>query len=100
MYRGHLTVGAYFIIFATVLPLMAHPVLTSPELVRVILELSEKDSHVSALTVCKFWSEISLDILWREVEGFGRLATALGTLVGRLDPTSSRHSFVRLLVIS
>lgn len=54
-----------------------HRVLFIPELLGIILSFVDEDDHVNNACVCKQWSEIALDIIWKEVDGLSRLLTLL-----------------------
>lgn len=54
-----------------------HRVLFIPELLGIILSFMDEDDHVNNACVCKQWSDITLDIIWREVDGLSRLLTLL-----------------------
>ncbi|KAG2113408.1 uncharacterized protein F5147DRAFT_680821 [Suillus discolor] len=64
-----------------------HRVLFIPELLGIILSFVDEDDHVNNACVCKQWSEIALDIIWKEVDGLSRLLTLLRpyTITGRYN---------------
>jgi hypothetical protein len=66
-----------------------HTVSLIPELLEKILNFMNRDHNVTNACVCKQWSEIALDIIWREVKSLPRL-------LGLLRPYEKRDaSFVR-----
>ncbi|KAG0698783.1 hypothetical protein DFH29DRAFT_939829 [Suillus ampliporus] len=54
-----------------------HRVLFIPELLDIILSFMDGDDHIINACVCKQWSEIALDFIWREVDNLPRLLTLL-----------------------
>ena len=48
--------------------LPAHRVLFIPELLDIIFNFLNRDANVSNACVCKRWSEIALDVVWKEVD--------------------------------
>ncbi|KAG1744906.1 uncharacterized protein EDB91DRAFT_1121572 [Suillus paluster] len=54
-----------------------HRVLFIPELLDTILSFMDGDDHVINACVCRQWSEITLDCIWREVDDLPRLLTLL-----------------------
>jgi hypothetical protein len=54
-----------------------HRVLFIPELLGIILSFVDEDDYVSIACVCKQWSEITLDVIWREVDDLSRLLSLL-----------------------
>lgn len=48
-----------------------------PELLEKILSHMDRNDNVVNMRVCKTWSEIALDLVWREVESLPRLFTLL-----------------------
>lgn len=59
-----------------------HRALEIPELLYTIFAFSDSKSNVNNAVVCRQWSEICLDLLWREVADFRRLARLLAPLGG------------------
>lgn len=57
-----------------------HRVLEIPEIVELILTFLDQKGNINNALVCKRWSEISLDILWREVDDLPRLCSVLAPL--------------------
>lgn len=55
-------------------------VLEIPELLDMIFGLLDNPSNASNASVCRRWSEIALDTLWREVDDLHRLFGVLGPL--------------------
>ncbi|KAI0338822.1 hypothetical protein BDW22DRAFT_1337381 [Trametopsis cervina] len=55
-------------------------VLEIPEILELIFSFLDEDSNARTATVCKKWSEISLNILWREVTEPIHLFTLLAPL--------------------
>lgn len=70
-----------------------HPVLTIPELLDLIFGFMDRASNINNACVCRQWSEIALDTLWREVDSLRLLFSLLAPL---LDNRSG--SLVSLLV--
>ncbi len=64
-----------------------HALFSVAEVVRTVVEFcgEEDNNAASALTVCKEWSEMLLDILWYEVTSFKRLTSPIGPLVEKPD---------------
>ncbi|KAJ8592766.1 hypothetical protein M405DRAFT_812276 [Rhizopogon salebrosus TDB-379] len=54
-----------------------HRALSIPELLNNILGLMERDENVVNACVCKQWSDIALDLIWREVVSLPRLLNIL-----------------------
>ena len=54
-----------------------HRVLFIPELLKNILSFLDRLDNVINACVCKQWSEIALDLIWREVNNLPRLLTLL-----------------------
>ncbi|KAG1764421.1 hypothetical protein EDD22DRAFT_883407 [Suillus occidentalis] len=54
-----------------------HRVLFIPELLGIILSFVDEDDYVNIACVCKQWSEITLDVIWREVDDLSRLLSLL-----------------------
>ncbi|KAI6141622.1 hypothetical protein BKA82DRAFT_2634167 [Pisolithus tinctorius] len=48
-----------------------------PELLHLIFSFLDKKSNVSSACVCKFWSDIALDAVWREVDDLIQLLSIL-----------------------
>ncbi|KAJ8585696.1 hypothetical protein M405DRAFT_883697 [Rhizopogon salebrosus TDB-379] len=62
-----------------------HTVSLIPELLEKILNFMNRDHNVTNACVCKQWSEIALDIVWREVKSLPRL-------LGLLRPYEKRDA--------
>lgn len=45
-----------------------HRVLRIPELLQMVFAVSDPRSNTVNARVCKQWSDIALDILWREID--------------------------------
>jgi hypothetical protein len=54
-----------------------HRVLLIPELLQNILSFLDRADTVANACVCKQWSEIALDLIWREVNSLPRLLALL-----------------------
>ncbi|KAJ8583878.1 hypothetical protein M405DRAFT_774890, partial [Rhizopogon salebrosus TDB-379] len=54
-----------------------HRALLIPELLNNILSLMDRDESAVNARVCKQWSDIALDLIWREVVGLARLLELL-----------------------
>ncbi|KAI6026073.1 hypothetical protein EDC04DRAFT_2573601 [Pisolithus marmoratus] len=48
-----------------------------PELLHLMFSFLDKKSNVSNACVCKFWSDIALDAIWRDVDGLIQLLSIL-----------------------
>lgn len=46
----------------------AHRVLFIPELLDIIFGFLDRDTNVTNACVCKRWSDIALDVVWKEVD--------------------------------
>jgi hypothetical protein len=57
-----------------------HPVLSIPELLDLIFSFMDRASNVNNACVCRQWSEIALDNLWREVDNLLLLFSVLAPL--------------------
>ncbi|KAI0795978.1 hypothetical protein C8Q75DRAFT_803032 [Abortiporus biennis] len=55
-------------------------VLSIPEMVEIILTFCDNNSNAMAARVCKKWSDIALNILWRDVTDISRLLVLLAPL--------------------
>lgn len=55
-------------------------VLDIPELLDMVFGFLDNPSNASNASVCKRWSEIALDKLWRDVDDLHRLFGILGPL--------------------
>src|SRR5882757_1475449 len=73
-----------------------HRVLFIPELLQNILSFMDRADNVFNACVCKQWSEIALDLIWREVNDLPRL---LGLLrpCQRRGASTVRHLFSKCL---
>jgi len=54
-----------------------HTALLIPELLRNIFSFADRNDNVSHACVCKQWSDIALDFVWKEVENILQLLTLL-----------------------
>jgi hypothetical protein len=59
---------------------LAHRVLSIPELLELIFLHLDRASNASNACVCKAWSQIALDTLWREVDDMPRLLSILSPM--------------------
>lgn len=50
-----------------------HRVLQIPELLDMVFSFLDRPSNAINARICKKWSEIALDVLWRDVDDLGRL---------------------------
>ena len=75
---------------ATPTPTTAIRLLYIPELLHLIFGFLSKKCNVSNARVCKLWSEIALDVIWREVDNLVHMFTALKPIIdlGRMDYVS------------
>ena len=62
-----------------------HPVLSIPELLDLTFGFMDRASNINNACVCRRWSEIALDNLWREVDN-------LFLLFNLLAPLQSGHA--------
>ena len=46
----------------------AHRVLFIPELLDIVFSFLDRDANVANACVCKRWSQIALDVVWKEVD--------------------------------
>ncbi|OSX62549.1 hypothetical protein POSPLADRAFT_1141366 [Postia placenta MAD-698-R-SB12] len=73
-------------------------VLEIPEIVELILSFLDQKEHAASACVCKQWSEIALDHLWRDVDDLYRLFSILAPLTPtELTQSLEYHSFSRTL---
>ena len=49
------------------------------EILEVVFDSLEPHSNATNAQVCKFWSEIALDLLWKHVDKFHHLINILGS---------------------
>ncbi|KAF4622564.1 hypothetical protein D9613_009615 [Agrocybe pediades] len=61
-------------------PLKTHRVLLIPELLNIIFNHLDLPSNAANARVCRLWSDISLDVLWKEVTKLKRLLQILAPL--------------------
>ncbi|TDL15774.1 hypothetical protein BD410DRAFT_902402 [Rickenella mellea] len=54
-----------------------HRVLTIPELLEIIFSSTDELANARAVSVCKTWSGVARDTLWRDVRGLRRLFSPL-----------------------
>ncbi|KAF5362063.1 hypothetical protein D9756_002838 [Leucocoprinus leucothites] len=62
------------------LPQTMHRVLTIPELLDTIFKSLDNNSNLTNALVCRSWSEVALDALWRHVDDLHRLFNLLAPL--------------------
>lgn len=55
-------------------------VLEIPEIVELIFSFLDDESNANNAAVCRRWSELALNILWREVKGVHRLFSLLAPM--------------------
>ncbi|KAI0320857.1 hypothetical protein OF83DRAFT_1168946 [Amylostereum chailletii] len=65
---------------------ITHRVLAIPELLGLIFSFGDRLMHYNSVLVCKQWSNIALDSLWREVDDLYHLLQLLCPMVDRCDP--------------
>ncbi|KAJ7284598.1 hypothetical protein C8J57DRAFT_1119522 [Mycena rebaudengoi] len=70
-----------------------HRALAIPELLDMIFSFLDDPSNASNASVCKRWSEIALDTLWRGVDDLHRLFSILGALKRIGDEEDSPYAF-------
>lgn len=51
----------------------SHHILFIPELLDIVFNFLDRETNVTNACVCKRWSEIALDVVWREVDDIIRL---------------------------
>ncbi|TDL16796.1 hypothetical protein BD410DRAFT_755085 [Rickenella mellea] len=68
-----------------------HRALTIPELLEIIFSSTEELANARSVLVCKTWSVIALDTLWRDVRGLPRLFS----LLAPVKRSSSFYEFKR-----
>ncbi|KAH0835433.1 hypothetical protein J3R83DRAFT_9064 [Lanmaoa asiatica] len=78
---------------STVLP--AHRVLFITELLDIIFNFLDRDTNVTNACVCKRWSEIALDVVWKEVDDLLDLFRLLKPISFQLEYVSG----LRLLLL-
>jgi hypothetical protein len=57
-----------------------HRVLAIPEILRMILQMTDRRSNYNNALVCQMWSEIALDIVWECVDDLYNLFSLLAPL--------------------
>lgn len=65
--------------------LPAHRILFIPELLDIIFNFLDRDANVANACVCKRWSEIALDVVWKEVDDLLRLFRLLKPILHQED---------------
>lgn len=70
-----------------------HRVLAIPELLDMIFGYLDRKSNVANAQVCKTWSNIALDVLWKDVDNLHRLFGLLCPMkeVGKSNYVCDRH---------
>lgn len=66
-----------------------HRVLAIPEIVEQVFAFLDDAERASNARVCKGWSEVAFDLLWRKVDNLPRLFGLLAQLDNRRDGTVS-----------
>lgn len=64
-----------------------HRVLRIPELLQTVFNILDLPSNTVNARVCKQWSDIALDILWREIDDLYFLFTILAPLTKTIEET-------------
>ncbi|TFK58469.1 hypothetical protein BDN72DRAFT_966336, partial [Pluteus cervinus] len=59
----------------------SHRVLQIPELLNIIFSYLTDNEHITNALVCKKWSDVALDALWREVQNIQRLVRLLSPII-------------------
>ncbi|KAF9221170.1 hypothetical protein BS17DRAFT_803698 [Gyrodon lividus] len=77
----------------SVLPPHPHRVLFIPELVDIIFNCLDRKTNVTTACVCKQWSEIALDVIWREVDDLIQLFSLLKP-IHRAEHLTERYRYV------
>ena len=62
-----------------------HRVLRIPELLQIIFSILDLPSNTVNARVCKQWSDIALDILWREIDDLYLLFRILAPLTKTVE---------------
>ncbi|KAF9441510.1 hypothetical protein P691DRAFT_779783, partial [Macrolepiota fuliginosa MF-IS2] len=75
------------------LPATRHRVLAIPELLDTIFRMMDNHCNLTNSLVCRAWSEIALDTLWRQVDDLHRLFNLLAPL---RKASSGKYEFSRL----
>lgn len=79
-----------------------HRVLNIPELLDMVFSFLEPESNAINARICRRWSEIALDALWRDVRDvqllFG-LLVPLRVCGGKDELLVSSHGFIVFFVI-
>lgn len=68
-------------------------VLEIPEIVELIFSFLDAASNANNAVVCKRWSELALNIVWRDVTDVRRLFNVLAPM--RIAPLSVRERFYK-----
>ncbi|KAL6298456.1 hypothetical protein BKA93DRAFT_744071 [Sparassis latifolia] len=63
-----------------------HRVLEIPEIIELVFGFLDEESNRTNVCVCKRWSEIALDVLWREVSQLHRLLRLLSPFITEDSP--------------
>ncbi|KAF9244498.1 hypothetical protein BU15DRAFT_85881 [Melanogaster broomeanus] len=73
----------------------AHRVLFIPELVDIIFNSLDRKTNVTNARVCKEWSEIALDVIWKEVDDLVQLFSLLKPVFESLPEANDWFRFER-----
>jgi len=63
------------------------------ELLQLICEKCDEETLRTCVTVCKQWSEVALDVLWREVWTIKMLLKPLGEIIKSQEYNSRTRSY-------
>jgi len=75
-----------------------HRVLTMPELLDTIFSSLGHSYNLNNSLVCRSWSEVALDVLWRYVGDLQRLFNILAPLREREEPEGPRQLVCQLVI--
>ncbi|KDQ55749.1 hypothetical protein JAAARDRAFT_328881 [Jaapia argillacea MUCL 33604] len=68
-----------------------HQLFVTPELLEIIFRSGDKRESAICARVCKLWSGVALNVLWRDLDGLYGLFSLLGEILQQ--PVDSRHDF-------
>ncbi|OBZ73090.1 hypothetical protein A0H81_06679 [Grifola frondosa] len=73
-----------------------HRVLEIPEILELVFGFMQEKDNANNACVCKRWSDVALDALWRKVDDLPRLFGLLAPIVAVNSP-SPHHGFSRTI---
>jgi len=56
-------------------------VTSAPELLRLLFEYSSREDNIQNAAVCRTWSEVSLDVLWHDVDELRAFFNTLSPII-------------------